>query len=206
MKKETIATTEGMSRSIKLSFKDAVKLIEKGAWTDTNNALEVRNTSPEWLVKCGYLQLPMLMTINHIKRGLGIGAKGKQHNVSSDVLAKIPNLLDDPIVAFTSHGNTVVTLLRATDNDGKILLVSIKPEGNGYYNNIEIDTNFITSAYGRNEVVKYYDKVLYKQTLLYPIGKTKKQVMQDILRLQLSNNIFEPVSRYILSPHNTRKQ
>ncbi|MBQ6217334.1 MAG: hypothetical protein IJK53_08145 [Erysipelotrichaceae bacterium] len=183
-----VSLEDGISYSKGLEFGDLVKLIEKGSYNDSSNALEVRGTSPDWMVLAGYEQLPMLMTVNHVKSGLGIGRSGNQHNVSARVISALPRLLDDPIAVYQSHNNSIVAILRATDKNGKAIIVSIKPSGTGYYNNVSIDTNFVTSMYGKDRFIRYFNNVLSKNKQIYPFGKTKKQIVQEILGLQLSND------------------
>lgn len=197
----------GISYSVggKISFKEYVKMIEKDSYTDNNNALEVRSTSPDWMVLNGYDQLPMLMTLRHIRNGLGLGKSGHQHSLSSDVVGALPQLLDMPIAVYPSHNNSLIAFLPATDANGTIVVASIKPSGNGTYNNILIDSNFVTSMYGKDNVIRYFDKMVRGASPIFPSGITKKQVLQTILRLQLSDNYLPPVINNITDSDNDGK-
>ena len=105
-------------------------------------------------------------------------------------------MLDDPIAVYPSatRNDAYLAILRATDNDGKIVVAAIKPDSKSNYNNVVIDTNFILSAYGRNRVIRYFDKVLNNLTPIYPKGITKKEVVERTLGLQLSNGYLLPSS------------
>lgn len=172
------------------TFARTIRKIINGTYKDKGNSILVRKDSPKWMKKVGYKQLPMLTTYNHIKSELGIGKKGHQHCVSKNVLSALPKLLDAPIASYTSHGNSIVAILKATDKKGRIIIAVIKPNGNGYYKNKMISTNYILSLYGRNSFIKYYNKTLKKEKLLYPRNKTKKQIIQDVQGLQLSNDFL----------------
>ncbi len=184
------------------TFAYEVENIAKGNWNDSNNAVLVDKNSPSWMIDVGYNDLPILMTKTHIESAMGKGKNGNQHNVSQEVVSNLPSLIKDPIAVFNYKGNDLLGILKATDNDGKIVVVAIKPNGIGRYANVEIDTNFLLSAYGRNEVVKFFDKVLNNGNVIYSENSiNKKEVLQTIIKYQTLGNSYMARPGLQLSDH-----
>ncbi len=171
------------------SFAKEVSDIAKGEWDNNNNAVLVNKNSPQWMINAGYNDLPILMTKKHIENAMGIGSKGNQHNVSQNVLSSMPNLLQEPIAVFNYKGNDLLAILKATDNNGNVVVAAIKPNGVGRYTGVEIDTNFLLSAYGKEQVVNFFDKTLNNGNIIYSEnGINKKEVLQTILKYQTLDN------------------
>ena len=166
------------------TFAKDINTIIKGKWPDKINAVLVCKNSPKWMINIGYKDLSILMAKNHIENALGIGKKGNQHVISKEVLSNLPTLLEDPIAVFNYKGDDLLAILNAVDKNGRVVVAAIKPNGKGNYNNVEIDSNFLTSTYGRNEVVKFFDKVLCKGKIVYSKNCiNKKEVLRTILKL-----------------------
>ena len=183
---------DGVSYSIGMNFKDVVNDVAKGTYiNNAPNAIKVGDT-PQWMIDLNYNQLPVLMDYAHIKSAMGVGKTPHQHNISKEVLSTLPELLSDPIAVFPSATvkDSLLAILKATDNDGKVIVAAIKPDDNKhFYNSVRVQSNYMASTYGKDNVVKFFNKVLDKQKIVYPPNKQKNQIVSDIIRLQSSANI-----------------
>lgn len=79
----------------------------------------------------------------------------------------------------------------ATIDNHKIpILCSVIFKGKGFYNSVEIDSNVITSVYGKDtNPTEFISRAVGENRLLY-WNKEKSQDIFNIAGLQLPNNIF----------------
>lgn len=196
-----------MDKTKRIDFKDAVKLIISGKYLDRVNQILVRPDSPKWLIYLGYNNYPMLMTKNHIESDLGISKKKGFYNhfVSKDVLCNLPNLLDNPIAVYKRKDGNLSVLLKASDKNGNIILCAIKPNSIRNYNNVEIDTNFILSVFGKEHIISTFEHKFSNEELLYPKNVNKKQVISQTLKNQFLDNKGSPDIDNITSKKRTVK-
>ena len=112
--------------------------------------------TPAILVMMGLKQLPMLYTQKHLEDALlpkTFSHKGGIHAHGLDIqdLIKIPGELSDPVMVFDSEKNgSIVVVTSIKDKDEAPIIVVIKPDGKGNYECQRIDSNFITSIYGKD--------------------------------------------------------
>lgn len=178
-------------------FKQTVKDIAQSKNNDTNNAVLVSEHAPDWMADSGYDDKPVLITKKHIESAMGLGNAKHLHNVSENVVSELPSLLKDPIAVLNYRGNDLLAILKATDKDGNILVAAIKPDGTGTYNNVEIDSNFIKSLYGKDSVVRYFDKVIDDKNVVYSnVGNSKVDIAKEIMN-------YQQVSDYIKKGNTT---
>ncbi len=180
-----ILSKEQIESRTQQQFKQTVKDIVQNKNNDTNNAILVSEYSPDWMIKSGYNDKPLLITKKHIESAMGLGNSRNLHNVSEKVVSELPSLIKDPIAVLNYRGNDLLAILKATDKDGNILITAIKPDGTGTYNNIEIDSNFIKSLYGKDSVVRYLDKVIDDKNVVYSnVGNSKVAIAKEIMNYQ----------------------
>ena len=180
-----ILSKEQIESRTQQQFKQTVKDIVQNKNNDTNNAILVSEYSPDWMIKSGYNDKPLLITKKHIESAMGLGNSRNLHNVSEKVVSELPSLIKDPIAVLNYRGNDLLAILKATDKDGNILITAIKPDGTGTYNNIEIDSNFIKSLYGKDSVVRYLDKVIDDKNVVYSnVGNSKVDIAKEIMKYQ----------------------
>ena len=130
--------------------------------------------------------LPMLMTQKHI-RSINSSGKGMHnHDLAVDMIKRLPEYVENPVMIFDSltRDDSVCIIANASDKISRPILISIKPNGRGTYNDIEIDSNFITSMYGRNGFKNFFDNIIKSGNLLY-INKEKSQQLFGKIGLQL---------------------
>lgn len=178
------------------------------------NALKVCYT-PQLLLDVGCEQLPMLYTQQHLRDAL----KNKSpqnphwHGLTAEQIKSIPDLLADPAIIFdslTPHQNSkksIMVVLDAVDNDNAPLIVSILPKGEGIYNLEMVDSNFITSIYGKDRGFEnYINRAIENNSILY-WNKTKSQELFMFQGLQLPeafNNL--DFNRILHQSHNIVKE
>ena len=71
----------------------------------------------------------------------------------------------------STTNNSIVIITELIDNQDRPIIVSIKINGKGQINNININTNVMTSAYGRNNYEVFMKNNIVKGNLLYDIDE-----------------------------------
>jgi hypothetical protein len=133
----------------------------------------------------GFNALPMTIDTTHVDYALN-GTKDADHFMGEAALKQLPQSLKNPIAVFVSktHGTTsVIALLNFTIN-GKQTVVPIVIDGYGFNNNIKIDSNALTSAYGKTTAIKQLyqaaqDEANGKFALLYANKKEAITLLQN---------------------------
>lgn len=173
-------------------FTKQVDKVIKGTW-DTNNHLTVLEHTPQVLQQFGVKDYPILLTANKLKRIMNVSGnqKGEYHGLG-ELVKKIPSAIENPLDIVKSHNNSYVLTADLSDNNDRSIIVSIKIDGKGYINDIEVDANIMTSAYGRNNYDSWMANHQKNGNIVYDIdrGFINKKKLDAIPRLQLpSNNI-----------------
>lgn len=178
---------------------------------DRFNDLKVCDT-PDILMQVGCQQLPMLYTQKHLKEAIKPKKDGNKHThthgLDIEQLKKIPELLREPVMILDSitRNDSIVVVTSEIDKDKMPIVVSIRPNGKGNYEFENIDSNFITSLYGRNQFENFLDRTIKSDNLLY-WDKNKSQELFSVLELQsfkglnsLDSNTIIHQSRNIVKP------
>lgn len=151
------------------------------------NALKVCNT-PQILLDVGCRQLPMLYTQKHLREAVHAKSDNNSHwhGLTKEQIKKMPELLENPVMIFDSlsRNDSIVVCVSDTDEDNLPLVVSVKPNGTGTYELEKIDSNFITSIYGRNNFESYIERIVNQDKMLY-CNKEKSQELFRVSGLQL---------------------
>lgn len=142
------------------------------------NAVYVGQT-PKMLAEIGLNgDLPMLTTAKHLRdANAPKNTKLHHHGIDSDQLKSIPQKVADPVMLMDSldiNSNSIVVVTDMLDEDKSPIVVSIKADGRGMYNNIEIDANFVTGYYGRDGFKMFVKKNIAAGNILY-INKKKAE-------------------------------
>ncbi|MBR2403099.1 MAG: hypothetical protein IKB01_10105, partial [Lachnospiraceae bacterium] len=96
----------------------------------------------------------------------------------------------------------VVIVTNETDQNGDVIIVAIKPDGRGYFNQVDVSSNIIKSAYGKDNLNTYV-KAALKEDRILVFDKLKSQKLMNIPRVQFPNNIL--VSDFTNNLTNYRK-
>lgn len=148
------------------------KVLDSDILDDTLNAVRICKT-PEIYGKIGLNDnLDMLMTKKHIK------ICNEEHNITREQLYNLPNLLSEPAIIMKSQNKekSVVAFINDIDHNNLPIMVSIYPNGKGTYNFEQVDSNFITSVYGRNNFKNFINTALNENRLLF----TDQKVINEL--------------------------
>lgn len=142
------------------------------------SALKVCDT-PDIMLKIGCQQLPILYTQRHLKNALQpLDDKEHKHGLKIEQIKSLPDLLENPIMIMDSlsRDDSIIIVTEENDLNNNPILISIRPNGMGRYELQEIDSNFITSVYGRNRFDKFLRSAIEEEKILY-CNKTKSQTL-----------------------------
>ena len=142
------------------------------------SALKVCDT-PDILIQVGCEQLPMLYTQNHLKKAVEPKTEREHsHGLLVEQIKSLPTLLNDPVIVADSlsKNDSIVVVTSEFDNDNNPIIASIKPNGKGRYEIEELDSNFITSVYGRNSFPEFFERLKENNNLLF-CNKNKTEEM-----------------------------
>lgn len=173
--------------------------------------------TPEILISAGLRQLPMLYTQKHLKDAVAQRDDNKhRHGLSVEQIKTIPEKLINPIMIYDSfsRNDSVVAVINDFDQSNNPIIVSIKPDGVGRYEVEEIESNFVTSIYSKENFKETFNRSISEDKLLY-CDKKQTQEMFERWGLQLpeltNSLVFNTIihqSRNIvkgLEPENTIK-
>lgn len=155
-----------------------------------NNHITVLNESPSILQKLGAKNLPITVTPNKLERI--IYETGKQnktyHGLGAELTKQIPQALQNPLNILKSHDNSYVFITELAGKQGRPVIASIKIDGEGKINDIDIKSNVMASVYGRNNYDTYMKDNINKGNMVYDIDEgIIKENLSDSQGLQLSN-------------------
>lgn len=173
------------------SFDEQVEAILNGEDT-TSTHLKISEHTPQLLLDLGLSDKPLLITSAHTKTALGNKVKNKNvHNISKPVFTTLPQLIERPaIVLESAKKGSIVMFVNAVDENNIPIVCSIKIDGKGYFNNVEVYSNVVTSVYGKDtNPIGFIEKAVNENRLLF-WNKKMSQELFDIPGLQLPDNIY----------------
>lgn len=154
-------TTDGADFSLKYDYsknsfseqiEDYLNPIEKARKKPARDSFLVGGT-PKVFTDIGFNALPVTINKVHIDYALN-GTKDFDHEVFIDVLKKIPEALKSPIIVMESETvpGRAIAVLKITAKNGKKLYLPIEIDGTATNNGIQIDSNAVTSLFGKGNV------------------------------------------------------
>ena len=186
-------------RFSKKSFSEQVDDVLCGK--DTNNThLQVRESTPKIFLDLGLDNKPMLITSVHTRTAVNQKVANKNiHFLSVTTLKELPKLLESPAIVFEStKKDSIVAFVNTVDNNNNPIMCAININGKGNYNNLEIDTNLISSVYGKDSnPIGFIEKAVDEDRILY----WNKKISQDLFKtpgLQLPDNLNKLDSNIII--------
>lgn len=145
----------------------------------SSSQIKARDYTPEILVENGVKNLPMLITQRHVKsiiyteaeareKGLPIGSDDNYHGLGKDLLIKSIDNMDSPSEIYKKDNEHYVIIAELKDDAGDSIIIPVKIDGKGNYNDVYIDENQIQSVYGKKNLEKYlarnnFEKVYTKK-------------------------------------------
>lgn len=196
-----------------ISFDKQVDMVLSGTY-DRYNDLKVCDT-PKILQDVGCDELPMLYSQSHLKRAIEEKDNYRHtHGLKVEQIKKMPQLLADPVMVYDSlsRDDSIVVLTDEIDDNNLPIVISIKLNGKGMFELTQLDSNYVTSMYGRNNFEIHLDRLIQKDKILFA-NKEKSQELLRVLSLQWSQGVsslnFDSIihqSRNITSGKTTSEQ
>ena len=175
------------------NFAKQVDGITKGKLPKKNMLTLLRQT-PKALQDIGLPNYPITMTSKHLDTIMNESGNFKgsnYHNLGEDIVKQLPEAIANPldIVKSNTKDDSVVLTTYLADKNDNTVVASIKIDGKGFVNDIIIDTNVMTSAYGKDNYESFMDRNLKEDNLLYDIDRgVIKRVVNPRLQLSSLNN------------------
>ncbi len=144
--------------------------------------------TPEILLKAGLEQKPMLYTQGHLAEALSPKERRNphKHGLTIEQMKSLPEQFEEPVIIANnpSREDALLMVLCATDNDKLPLIVSVKPDGKGFYELEEVETNMVLTVFGKNNFQHYFESALLPDNIVY-ISKEKSQMLERLCERQL---------------------
>lgn len=155
---------------------------------DRYNALFVCHT-PQLLLDLGFKQLPMLYTKKHLKNAIAPKSSKNvhKHGLAVRQIKRLPDMLKEPVMVFRSktEKDSIVAVTNELNRNKAPVVIAVKMNGKGVYNNKEQPSNFVTSVYGKNNnFLSFILDAFDTKKMLY-VDIAKSQRLLSVLRLQL---------------------
>lgn len=150
--------------------------------------------TPQVLKELGLPDLPITMTQKHLDTIMNESGRYKDanyHNLGEDIVKQLPEAINNPldIVKSNTKDDSIVLTTYLADKQDRPVIASIKIDGKGRVNDIIIDSNVMTSAYGRNNYDKFMQDNIKNGNLLYDIDRgVIKKVTEARLQLPRVGN------------------
>lgn len=177
-----------------LRFGDEVDAVTCGEYP-RSSAVKLCDT-PELFVQAGFRPLPMLYTQRHLLKA--IKPKNEydphRHGLTVEQLKRLPERLATPVMLCDSPAreDTMLAVLCDVDCDDLPLIAAIRPNGRGYYEIGEIETNFIVTVYGKDNFSRYFDNLITPDKVVY-YDNEKGRELNALAKLQLlRSHVVEP--------------
>lgn len=159
--------------------------------TQIYESVLIMEHTPKILQDVGLQDLPILFSQGHIKNALHEKGKNPRwHGLTKDQLLSIPEQLTEPTAildSFTAN-DSIVVVTNLEDKDKLPIIASIKAKGEGKYELDTIDSNYLTSVYGKDNFENFFAKALQTDKLLYA-NKEKIQALESSSNLRLVGNL-----------------
>lgn len=172
------------------SFAEQIADYEAGKIPERDSLLVGR--TPEVFRKIGMTDLPVTINQQHIEYALH-GTKDFDHALGAEGLRQLPKALESPVAILSSktkNGSSLVAMLEIRQN-GKQVVVPVAIDGYGTLNWVQIDSNAVTSVYGKNfsisKVLKnaLEDEANGKPFSVYYVNKEKAARLFEVARVPM---------------------
>lgn len=198
------------NQDIRYSIKPFAEQVDDilGGKDTTSTHLKIMDT-PQILQDVGLPKLPILMTARHLDTTVNeSGKKGlNYHGLGIDIIKQLPKLIEKPalIAESLTRDDSVVLITQAVDKKNKPIIVAIKVNGIGRLENIIIQANVMTSAYGKDNFYSYIKKFIDNDKILFWDKKRSQRVSVNP-GLQLSDVIINLASNTIIRKIDIKSQ
>ena len=142
----------------------------------------------------GFNALPVTLNQTHVDYALN-GTKDADHEISEADLKKLPEKIKEPIAIIQSQSNPsrAVVFIEMISKSKKNIVVPVEVDGYGTTNSITIDSNALTSLFGKNNAPKQLkdaiDNTVNGKTKLFYWDKKRSLALLHLAGLQLPGNL-----------------
>lgn len=177
-----------------LRFGDEVDAVTCGEYP-RSSAVKFCDT-PELFVQAGFRPLPMLYTQRQLRDAIRPKSSydPHRHGLTVEQMKRLPELMEHPVMLCDSPAreDTMLVVLRDVDCDDLPLIMAVRPDGRGYYEAGEIETNFILAVYGRTNFPRYFDNLITPDRVVY-YDEERGRELNALAKLHLlRSHIVEP--------------
>lgn len=162
----------------------------KAGKIEKNDTLVVGST-PEVFQKVGFNALPVTINQTHVDYAIN-GTKDEEHHIGEPMLKQLPRAMKSPvaIIASESQRGTSVVALLPFIKDAKTVIIPVYIDGFGRQNSIVIDSNAVTSIYGKKNAVtglltNAIEKSNNGETTLFYVDKVKAAALYQVARVPM---------------------
>lgn len=155
-----------------------------------NDTLIVGPT-PDVFQQIGFNALPVTINQTHVDYALN-GTKNEEHHIGESMLKQLPRAMQTPVavIASETQGKSSVVALLPFIKDAKTVIIPVYVDGFGRQNSVVIDSNAITSIYGRkNAITKLLTNAIEAhnngETTLFYLDKTKATALYQVARVTM---------------------
>ena len=174
------------------SFSEQLEDYQKGQFPKGDTMLV--GATPEVFRKIGMAALPVTLNTTHVDYALN-GTKDFDHHLGKALLEQLPEAIKRPVAIMTSgtKANSSIVAMLEIRHNGKQIVVPVAVDGFGKQNGILIDSNAITSVYGKNYSISkvLHDAIVQEgngQFRLYYLDKNKATVLLQKARVPMPKN------------------
>ena len=143
--------------------------------------------TPDFLLELGLEDHPILFSQRHTRDCLHPkGTNPHWHGLTKEFLLNIPDYIGEPAMVLDSLSDvySIVVLTGEVDSDNVPVLASIRINGDGLYEAQKLDSNYMTSIYGKNNFESILETYILTDSVLF-VNKEKTQNLESFAKLQL---------------------
>lgn len=125
------------------------------------DSIMICKETPKILRDIGLIDKPILMSQQHIRNCLHEkGNNPHWHGLNIEFFEKIPGLLSSPAMLMDSFSDdySVIAVFDAVDKDNLPIMACINTNGRGNYDFRAINSNYLTSVYGKERFDNFLKK------------------------------------------------
>lgn len=180
-------------------FSQQIDAVMNGTYPKTDMLVVSQNT-PKILQEIGLNNLPITLTQRHLKTIMNSNGEytgANYHDLGVDLVKQLPQAISNPlnIIKSNTDANSIVVITELADKQDRPIIASIKIDGKGVINNIEIDSNVMTSAYGKDNYDSFMKKNIANGNMLYDIDDGIIKRSGGKLQLRPTTSIEAPTSK-----------
>lgn len=169
------------------------------------NTIKICDTSL-LLQKIGLKNKPILYNRSHLIKAIAPFNKLKhQHGISINDIYNLPNYINNPAIILKNYKdiNKPILIFDAINSIKAPLFAVLDTTKKGFYKYIELDSNFILSIYGKEDLINYLT-IANKNNEIIFYDKKRVQKLETLTTLSLCNCISNLEPNKILQRFNEK--